>query len=276
MTRLFAISALAALAFACSPRDPLEPDPDLRVMTWNIHRGHGADGNLDLDRIARVIEAEDPDLLALQEVDRGARRTGRRNLDEEIAERTDMHAVFGKAIDVQGGEFGNAILSKEPIAWRKNQPLPKETERERRALLRAGAEIAGEPLVFMSTHFSLEESDRLRQVEAIARAAEDHAEPVLAGLDLNDAPGSPTHEAIAERFADLWTDVGQPPGATWPAAAPLRRIDYILAQMPAASGWIPLRARVPSTRASDHRPVVLEFSRADRALGGAVRVARRP
>ena len=42
---------------------------ELRLVAYNIHHGEGMDGKLDLERIARVIAAEKPDLVALQEVD---------------------------------------------------------------------------------------------------------------------------------------------------------------------------------------------------------------
>src|SRR5258705_229949 len=47
----------------------------LRVMTYNIHVGVGMDKKLDLQRIPDVVNAEHPDLVGLQEVDRGVTRT---------------------------------------------------------------------------------------------------------------------------------------------------------------------------------------------------------
>jgi endonuclease/exonuclease/phosphatase family metal-dependent hydrolase len=53
---------------------PESPQP-LRVLAYDIRHGQGLDGRLDLDRIARLIMRAEPDLVALQEVDRGAART---------------------------------------------------------------------------------------------------------------------------------------------------------------------------------------------------------
>ena len=47
----------------------------LKIMTYNIHVGVGMDKKLDLQRIADVINQEKPDLVGLQEVDRGVKRT---------------------------------------------------------------------------------------------------------------------------------------------------------------------------------------------------------
>ncbi|MEX2025646.1 MAG: endonuclease/exonuclease/phosphatase family protein, partial [Pirellulaceae bacterium] len=60
----------------------------LRVLTYNIHHGEGIDGKLDLPRIARVIESVDPDLVALQEVDRRVERTGSVDQPAELARLT--------------------------------------------------------------------------------------------------------------------------------------------------------------------------------------------
>src|SRR5687768_15481548 len=109
---------LAALAvcwtccalIGCSPQQPAargasdvdRPPPlRLRVLTYNIHHGEGVDGRLDLERIARVITAEEPDLVALQEVDVKTRRTGGVDQAAELARLTGMHFAFGKAIDYE-------------------------------------------------------------------------------------------------------------------------------------------------------------------------------
>jgi hypothetical protein len=63
--------------------EPIASSRTLRVMTYNIHVGVGMDKKLDLPRIAGVINAQRPDLVGLQEVDRGVTRTPR---IDEIAE----------------------------------------------------------------------------------------------------------------------------------------------------------------------------------------------
>src|SRR5712692_11135736 len=87
----------------------------LRVMTYNIHVGVGMDKKLDLQRIADVINREHPDLVGLQEVDRGVKRT--EGLDEiaELARMTKMEYAFAHNLDYQGGQYGVAILSRFPI-----------------------------------------------------------------------------------------------------------------------------------------------------------------
>src|ERR687889_385357 len=87
----------------------------VRVMTYNIHVGVGMDKKLDLQRIADVINRERPDLVGLQEVDRGVRRTEGKDEIAELAALTQMHFAFAPNLDYQGGKYGVAILSRWPI-----------------------------------------------------------------------------------------------------------------------------------------------------------------
>ena len=92
----------------------------LRILSYNIHHAEGVDGKLDVPRIAQVILSVDPDLVALQEVDKNTIRTGKVNQDIELSRLTKMNSVFGSNITFQGGQYGNAILSKFPIIKNKN------------------------------------------------------------------------------------------------------------------------------------------------------------
>src|SRR6266481_8454327 len=94
------------------------PDPahiKLRVMTYNIHVGVGMDKKLNLQRIADVINGQHPDLIGLQEVDRGVKRTEGRDEITELAKLTAMNYAFAHNLDYQGGQYGVAILSRFPI-----------------------------------------------------------------------------------------------------------------------------------------------------------------
>src|SRR5207253_10159333 len=70
--------------------EPLGSSQTLRLMTYNIHVGVGMDKKLDLPRIASVINQQHPDLVGLQEVDRGVERTQRKDEIAELAKLTKM------------------------------------------------------------------------------------------------------------------------------------------------------------------------------------------
>ena len=126
----------------------------LRVLTYNIHHGEGTDGKVDLARIAKVIAAADPDLVALQEVDNKTKRTGGVDQTAELAKLTKTHGKFGKAIDFEGGGYGQAILSKYPLGDLTVQTLPGEPRSEQRVAAAAEVTLGGDSrkVLFVTTH----------------------------------------------------------------------------------------------------------------------------
>ena len=229
----------------------------LRVLTYNIHHGEGVDGKLDLARIAGVITAQKPDLVAVQEVDVKTQRTGGVDQAAELAKLTGMHVAFGRTIDYQGGQYGNAVLSRFPIVKREAHPLPGDEAAERRGALAVVVRPWGErgaAVTFVGTHFDHQrEPDRVRQAGEVNRlfVKEDGAPVVLAG-DLNAVPGSEPMRALLKQWADV---AGADGGATVPAEKPRRRIDYVLLRP--TGGWRVVETKVVEEAvASDHRPVL--------------------
>src|SRR5690348_4890030 len=86
----------------------------ITVLTYNIHHGAGTDGKYDLSRVADVIKKSGADLVALQEVDKGTKRT-KDDQPAELEKLTGLHAVFGNAMNYDGGEYGDLILSRYPV-----------------------------------------------------------------------------------------------------------------------------------------------------------------
>ena len=103
-------AALVALATAAGgyleAGDPLQHGHHVparvRVLTYNIHHGEGMDGRIDLVRQAEILNREAPDLVALQEVDRGTKRSGGVDQLAELGRLTGLTPTFGRAIDFQG------------------------------------------------------------------------------------------------------------------------------------------------------------------------------
>jgi endonuclease/exonuclease/phosphatase family metal-dependent hydrolase len=238
----------------------------VRVMTWNIHHGEGVDGRVDLERIAAVIRREAVDLVALQEVDRGVRRTQGRDLPAELAALTGMSCVFSNNFHYQGGEYGNAILSRLPVVSSTNRHYRMLREGEQRGLLEVRTRIGGQPLRFFSTHIDYrpDDAERVAHVEELRRAvaSEPGVATVMAG-DFNALPGSRVHALMEAMLVDAWKARGQGSGGSYPAPKPERRIDYILVspEIVVERVWV-----VDEGEASDHRPVVAELT--VRALPG--------
>jgi endonuclease/exonuclease/phosphatase family metal-dependent hydrolase len=253
--------AVLGLGAGCGNTGPRsKPPPTIRVMTFNIHHGEGLDGKIDLPRIAEVIRRERADLVALQEVDKGVLRTGRRDLPEELAALTGLTCVFSNNFHYQGGEYGNAILTRFPVLSATNSHFQMVRTNEQRGILQVAVDAYGRPLVFMSTHVDYRADDterllNLREIAALTRRF-DHASVILCG-DFNDTPNSRVHQQLKLGFDDTWELAGDGAGWTYPSGNPRKRIDYI---------WIartarlkPTAAHVPESAASDHRPVVVEL-----------------
>ncbi len=232
-----------------------------RVMTYNIHHGEGLDGKIDLLRIAEVIKREGADIVALQEVDKGVERTARRDLPTELAALTGMTAVFSNNHPYQGGEYGNAILTRFPVKAWMNSRYKMLRPGEQRGLLQLVLDVRGREIVFMNTHIDYrgDDSERLMNIPEIHAAAKRHdGKPVIVCGDFNDTPGSRTYLKMKEQFRDTWELIGKDDGLSYSADKPHKRIDYIwLSQDDAIE---PLKIWVPQTDASDHLPVVAEFS----------------
>lgn len=255
--------ALSTLLAGCAIKpSPAPPPPTVfRVMSFNIHHGEGMDRRVDLARLAAIIRAEGADLVALQEVDRGTARTARRDLTAELAVLTGMTGIFSNNFHYQGGEYGNAILSRFPVHYWTNLHYRMLRPGEQRGLLLAELDVQGRRLLFLNTHIDYrpDDSERLANVEEIAAAVAAHPGlPVVLAGDFNDLPGSRVWRRLREQFHDAWELAGEGDGFTYPADSPRRRIDYVW--FAPTNALRPRRAWVPETQASDHRPLVVEFA----------------
>ena len=102
-----------------------------RILSYNVKHGEGMDNRLDILRTADVVKRAKPTYAGLQEVDQMTRRVAGTNTCQVISERCGMHASFGKAIPYKGGEYGNALLSREAPLSVKTYPLPASPNLEK-------------------------------------------------------------------------------------------------------------------------------------------------
>jgi endonuclease/exonuclease/phosphatase family metal-dependent hydrolase len=237
----------------------------LRILTYNIHHGEGMDGKVDLERIAKVIRDARPDLVALQEVDRGTRRTGGVDQPAELARLTGMTVRFERNIPYQGGDYGNAVLTRLEIVRHENHLIPNTRPGEQRGALEVEVRVpAGEEgaaptsLRFFATHWAVsDETERLASAALLRRLTLTRKDTpaVLAG-DLNAVPGS---DVITE-VLKTWGAPDAKDLLTFPSLKPVRQIDYVLHHPKA--GWRCIDARVlDASEPSDHRPLLVVLER---------------
>src|SRR6266550_7464248 len=161
----------------------------LRVMTYNIHVGVGMDKKLDLPRVAGVINAQHPDLVGLQEVDRGVTRTQRIDEIVELSKLTRMDYAFAFNLRYQGGQYGVAILSRFPIMATEHRLYQNTREAERRGFIRAEVYVDGRVLNFVTTHLDYQYEDgRLFEAQQLLNALKDVQGPLVIVGDFNDIP----------------------------------------------------------------------------------------
>ncbi len=233
----------------------------LVVLSYNIRHGRGLDGRIDLERIASVIKSVDPDIVSLQEVDNQVNRSGHVDQAKELGRLTGMDTSFGRAIDVGGGEYGNAVLSRMPIIASEVVPMPGS---ELRCALVVTVDVAvdgeeNERLTFIATHLDHRSREgRIESIDIIEKIVADSDTPlaILAG-DINAVPGSPELLKLNEN----WMNATDAEGFyTFRADNPRRQIDYILVRP--ANAWRVLEKKVINEPlASDHRPIMTVLER---------------
>lgn len=231
----------------------------LRVMTYNIHVGVGMDQKLDLPRIAEVINRERPDLVGLQEVDRGVERTQRIDEIAELARLTGMEYAFAPNLKYQGGWYGVAVLSRFPILATEHRRYANRREAARRGFMRVEVSVGGKRLNFITTHLDYQYEDgRLFEAEQLLKALEPIKMPLIVVADLNDEPKGSAYKLMLTQFTDAWAQSSVDNQAnTYPSDKPAKRIDYIF--FTKGNGLRAKRAHVLNTLASDHRPLVAEL-----------------
>ena len=200
--KMFAFVALAAAAavavfggavVGCASSAASGRPCELRLMSYNIRHCKGMDGKVDVQRVAEAIIREKPDFVGLNEVDCLVERSG--NVDEavELGRLAGFHATFAKAIPLQGGSYGNAVLSREKPLSVVRIPIP---DKEPRVLLMCEFR----DFWFGTSHFPLKVDNRLNAVETIRGFVAEHAgnKPVFLTGDWNDTPKSRTLAAMKD------------------------------------------------------------------------------
>jgi endonuclease/exonuclease/phosphatase family metal-dependent hydrolase len=259
---------------------------EFRVVTYNIHHGEGIDSKFDLPRIAKVVLAEKPDIIALQEVDQKTKRAGGVDQPAEFARLTGMEVVFGRNIDYDGGGYGTAVLTRLPVRSSESVKLksyyaPSQLNPEQRGvqIVELG-DNEGPTLLFLCTHLDYRPPDDERMNSALTInelirkrgdtlaiiAGDINARPEsrvirefakewkIAGLETTGSDGAAGYEIVPSSLKSEGTSRGRPI-LTCPSAKPDRWIDYVMCR-PAAR-WQVIEVRVlDEDVASDHRAML--------------------
>jgi len=264
---------LAGIALFCcgnessnsaASKNPQDNGTTVTVMTYNIYGARrGGLSVADLQAIADVIKRADPDIVALQEVDKNTNRNAANgDIAKKLGELTGMGHFFAKAMDHDGGEYGDAVLSKLPIKEKKGYHLGvvPELGGEPRSVARILVEKDGKAFYFVSTHFDhlRDDRNRVKQANDFVALAKTFSKPVIVGADFNARPDSGPMDILRTHFANGCPD-GNCDQFTFSTDNPRTTIDYLIYAPHNAFSVRRYGAYTSADKESDHFPVLATF-----------------
>lgn len=218
----------------------------IKLATYNIHGGVGADGRLDLARILGVLHELDADVIGLQEVKSGM--PGAETL-AYLAEGTGLHPVAGPTVRDESGHYGNALLTRWPALVKHRMDLSFHA-REPRGALSITVACPGR-LQVVTTHLGLWPPERRYQVKRLLGLFE--VERVLPAVLLGDINEWLLWGRPLRRLHAYFTETPAP--ATFPARFPLFALDRLWVRPRQALLDLGVHTSALARRASDHLPL---------------------
>jgi endonuclease/exonuclease/phosphatase family metal-dependent hydrolase len=230
-----------------SPLDAMTALP-VRFLTWNVHGCIGRDGVCDPDRIARVLEAAQPDVSALQEIDNRTKRAAHDPFSY-FGELFGWTSVAARTLAARDGHYGHIVLSRWPIESLGEIDLSVRWREPRKAIVGAVTSPAGR-IVVVAAHLGLLPFERRRQLARLKeRIAAIPDRPIVVLGDFNDFPG----RGLAERtLSPPLTSTPELP--TYPSRLPLLPLDRIWFSAPLELTTIATLR--DAGKASDHLPLL--------------------
>ena len=222
---------------------------ELTVLTYNVHGLKD-----DFAALQRVIRESGAHVVCVQEAPKIFRWRARA---ADLARRCGLVVVAGG-----GDAAGNLMLCDLAVTVHRARTLflpyelPSRPEiPQLRGAVVAELSLAGKRFTALGTHLSLHAEERAHQAGRLLGLV-DPAEPplVLAG-DLNEPPGGPVSEVLAERLVDTAVAAGDPDTPTFSTWAPRRRIDHVWADPQLAVRKYTVLDSPDVRVASDHFPV---------------------
>lgn len=230
----------------------------VRVATYNIHRGRGLDGRTRLERIAGVLAMIDADIVALQEV------VGASPLKPgqaaELGAALGMGWVMAPTRHLRTALFGNVVLSRFPITHHVQHDLTWKTC-EHRGVQRADIELNEDTLHFYNVHLGTSLLERRSQAAKLASFVHDRRTqgPKIVLGDFNEWARGIAKDVLAERLQSIDLTKHLSRRRTYPGFFPILHLDHIYYE-----GQVEvLKVSMPRDRmtlmASDHLPLVADL-----------------
>ena len=243
----------------------------LRVLTVNTHKGFTfLTGKFVLHALRDAVRKVGADVVFLQEV-QGTHAGHAQRFPtwpqapqyEFLADEIWPEFAYGQNAVYPGGDHGNALLSRYPIAHWKNHDVSISGP-ERRGMLHCALDLPGcvLPVHAICVHLGLREAHRHRQLallcDLIQREVPADAPLIVAG-DFNDwrrnahrilSRGAGLHEVFVQAHGRA--------ARTFPVGFPMLQLDRIYVRNVGAHAPVAL-PRQPWSRLSDHAPLAAEI-----------------
>ena len=243
----------------------------LKVMTYNIL--HGAAPGLrktsdpvDLSKVAAVIKSQQPDIVAIQEVDSLWDRSDNQDQTKELAALTGLHYYHysdsHSFTDTAGWGYGIGILSRYPLKDTQTVFLTHNDHPGSEIWVNSVATLtlpSGQDIRFICAHYDyLYEDNRILEAAQTSQMADTSAIAVILAGDLNARPGSQPINLLEKSFDRSCSNCA----VSFPSHKPCVKLDYIMAGKKARfkvekSGVLNNEA---ARFASDHLPYLVQYS----------------
>ena len=228
---------------------------NLRIATYNVHRCVGRDGVENIDRIVEVLKGINADIVALQEVTSSTQQSS--DMLARLAVETEMEAIEGFTLTTTGTRYGNAILSRLPIAT-VNRINISVTDKEPRGVIEVVFRVPAveTSITIWATHLGLGIAERCFQINKLLRiiGTQNAAVSVLLG-DFNEWLLWGRSMRALQR---VFTQSSSP--ATFPAWMPLLKLDRIWVKPIDTLSALSIYKTPLSKAASDHLPLIADIT----------------
>ena len=236
-----------------------------RIATYNIHKCRGLDRRVRPERIVEVLKETEADVIALQEVMGLDHSDRQHNQVRRIADELEFHYRVGGNRRLDGAAYGNAVLTRLPIAashnhdvtWRKSEPRGCLE-----VLLEIGDTQGLQRVRVFNVHLGtgyFERRYQSKKLLEIMNHGSRNAAPRLALGDFNEWP-----RGLASHLLETHFNVAEPRGRlgrarSYPGILPLAHVDHIYYDSPLRAATVSIHRSRLALIASDHLPVVAEF-----------------
>ncbi len=234
-----------------------------RVITYNIHRCRGLDGRSRPQRIIDVLREIDADVVALQEILSVEGKSREENQASFIAEELGLEYRVGETRKLNGGRYGNVVLSRMPFISVEKYDI-SHAGREERCCMRADLKFDADSIlhvynVHLGTAFLERRHQGRKLLEADILGREDFAGPRVLLGDFNEWTRGLTTRLLSEHFGSV--DVRIPLGRrrTYPGLLPLLHLDHIYFDPQLILESASLHRSRKALIASDHLPIVADL-----------------